>query len=46
MRMVPFDKHIFVCTGGSVCPVEGGSAAVHARLKAGPLFRQTGELKS
>jgi (2Fe-2S) ferredoxin len=31
--MGPFDKHVFVCTGGSVCPVEGNSAAVHARLK-------------
>ena len=31
--MVPFEKHVFVCTGGKVCPVEGGSAGVHARLK-------------
>jgi (2Fe-2S) ferredoxin len=29
----PFQKHIFVCTGGSVCPFEGNSAGVHARLK-------------
>ena len=28
-----FDQHVFVCTGGKVCPAEGGSAAVHARLK-------------
>ncbi|MBP1596182.1 MAG: Ferredoxin [Acidobacteria bacterium] len=31
--MNPFEQHVFVCTGGKVCPVEGGSAAVHARLK-------------
>jgi (2Fe-2S) ferredoxin len=31
--MVPFRKHVFVCTGGKVCPTEGGSLQVHARLK-------------
>jgi len=29
----PFEKHVFVCTSGSVCPTEGNSVAVHARLK-------------
>ena len=29
----PYVKHVFVCTSGSVCPVEGGSLQVHARLK-------------
>jgi (2Fe-2S) ferredoxin len=31
--MGPFQKHVFVCTSGSVCPVETNSQAVHARLK-------------
>ena len=31
--MGPFEKHVFVCTSGSVCPVEGDSVTVHARLK-------------
>ncbi len=31
--MVPFEKHVFVCTGGKVCPENGISIAVHARLK-------------
>jgi (2Fe-2S) ferredoxin len=31
--MGPYEKHIFICTSGKVCPVAGGSAAVHARLK-------------
>ena len=31
--MSPFDKHVFICTGGKVCPVEGCSEYVHARLK-------------
>jgi (2Fe-2S) ferredoxin len=31
--MAPFEKHVFVCTGGKVCPVEGNSGAVHARLR-------------
>jgi len=38
--MVPFDKHVFVCTSGKVCPAEGGSINVHARLKE--LVRQAG----
>ncbi len=38
--MVPFEKHVFVCTGGKVCPVEGGSIAVHTRLKE--LVKQAG----
>ncbi len=31
--MVPFEKHVFVCTSGKVCPTKGGSLQVHARLK-------------
>ena len=31
--MGPFQKHVFVCTTGSTCPVEGNSLDVHARLK-------------
>jgi (2Fe-2S) ferredoxin len=31
--MVPFRKHVFVCTSGKVCPSEGNSLQVHARLK-------------
>lgn len=31
--MGPYEKHVFVCTGGKVCPVEGNSLEVHARLK-------------
>ena len=31
--MGPFEKHVFVCTSGTVCPVEGNSQAVHSRLK-------------
>ena len=31
--MGPFLKHVFVCTHGSVCPVETDSTAVHTRLK-------------
>jgi (2Fe-2S) ferredoxin len=38
--MGPFEKHVFVCTSGSVCPVEGDSAGVHARLK--DLVKQAG----
>ncbi len=38
--MGPFEKHVFICTSGSVCPVEGNSAGVHARLK--DLVRQAG----
>ena len=30
--MGPFEKHVFVCTGGSTCPLDG-SVEVHARLK-------------
>ena len=30
----PFEKHVFVCTGGNWCPkVDGDSRGVHARLK-------------
>ncbi len=38
--MGPFERHVFVCTGGSVCPVEGDSKGVHARLKE--LVKQAG----
>jgi (2Fe-2S) ferredoxin len=32
--MGPFQKHVFVCTSGTVCPLEGSdSKLVHARLK-------------
>jgi (2Fe-2S) ferredoxin len=31
--MGPFLKHVFVCTSGTVCPVETDSQGVHARLK-------------
>ena len=31
--MVPYQKHVFVCTSGKICPAEGNSVAVHARLK-------------
>jgi (2Fe-2S) ferredoxin len=30
--MGPFEKHVFVCTSGSTCPLDG-SVAVHAHLK-------------
>ncbi len=30
--MGPFEKHVFVCTTGSVCPTDN-SLLVHARLK-------------
>jgi len=42
--MSPYEKHIFVCTGGKVCPVEGDSVAVHARLRE--LVRQAGRESS
>jgi (2Fe-2S) ferredoxin len=38
--MNPFEKHVFVCTSGKVCPEDGVSIAVHARLKE--LVKQTG----
>ncbi len=38
--MVPFEKHVFVCTSGKVCPEDGISVAVHARLKE--LVKQAG----
>ncbi len=38
--MSPYEKHVFVCTGGKVCPVEGDSAAVYAGLKE--LVRKAG----
>ncbi len=38
--MGPFQKHVFVCTSGSVCPAEGHSWELHARLKA--LVNQAG----
>ncbi len=31
--MGPFEKHVFVCTSGKTCPVEGDAILVHARLK-------------
>ena len=31
--MRPFEKHVFVCTGGKTCPEDGVSIAVHSRLK-------------
>jgi (2Fe-2S) ferredoxin len=31
--MGPFEIHVFVCTSGTVCPVETDSRSVHARLK-------------
>jgi len=31
--MVPFEKHVFVCTSGSHCPVDGTALEIHARLK-------------
>ena len=31
--MGPYEKHVFVCTAGKTCPVDGEAAAVHARLK-------------
>ena len=31
--MGPFAKHVFVCTSGKACPVDGPAAAIHARLK-------------
>lgn len=32
--MGPFEKHVFVCTSGSVCPTgESDARDVHARLK-------------
>jgi (2Fe-2S) ferredoxin len=33
LKVGPFQKHVFVCTSGSTCPVEGNSQGVHARLK-------------
>jgi (2Fe-2S) ferredoxin len=32
--MVPFEKHVFVCTSGKNCPVDGDALGVHARFKA------------
>ena len=31
--MGPFEKHVFVCTGGKVCPEDGASIAIHSCLK-------------
>jgi len=31
--MGPFEKHVFVCTAGKTCPVEGQAIPVHAKLK-------------
>lgn len=31
--MVPFQKHVFICTSGKTCPTQGDSPALHARLK-------------
>jgi len=33
MPMGPFEKHVFICTSGSVCPVETDAVGIHARLK-------------
>jgi (2Fe-2S) ferredoxin len=30
--MQPFERHVFVCTGGNSCPAQGG-VAIHTRLK-------------
>ncbi len=38
--MGQFEKHVFVCTSGTVCPIEGNSLEVHARLK--DLVKQAG----
>ncbi len=38
--MGPFERHVFVCTSGTVCPIEGDSVKVHARLKE--LVKQAG----
>jgi (2Fe-2S) ferredoxin len=38
--MGPFEKHVFVCTSGKICPAEGNSQKVHARLKE--LVKQAG----
>jgi len=37
--MGSFERHVFVCTGGSTCPLDG-SVEVHARLKE--LVKQNG----
>jgi len=37
--MGSFERHVFVCTGGSTCPLDG-SVEVHARLK--DLVKQNG----
>ncbi len=42
--MRPFEKHVFVCTSGKVCPENGLSVAVHARLKE--LVKQAGMTSS
>jgi (2Fe-2S) ferredoxin len=38
--MSPFEKHVFICTSGQVCPAAGGAFALYVRLKE--LVKQAG----
>ncbi len=38
----PYERHVFVCTGGKVCPTQG-SEAVHALLKEGVFAAGAGD---
>ncbi len=31
--MSPFEKHVFVCSRGKACPVDGPAVEIHTRLK-------------
>ena len=31
--MGPFKQHVFVCTGGKTCPIDGTAEIIHARLR-------------
>ncbi len=31
--MGPYEIHVFVCTAGKACPVDGEAVSVHAKLK-------------
>jgi (2Fe-2S) ferredoxin len=31
--MGPFEKHVFVCSTGPICPVDADAKGLHARLK-------------
>ena len=31
--MGPYEKHVFVCTTGAVCPVDADTKGLHSRLK-------------